>query len=401
MTHDPLLDADVPGIFAFIRAHDTQDVTALGLKPMPDENWPRTAILDQIAARQKARAKMPDWLEETDIVLPATDVIEQASSPATARYKAGLTKPRGRAFADITAGAGVDTAALAPHFQHGICVEADGVTARRLRSNLGCFFGQNAPAVRHSTAEDALDNLPPCDLVFVDPQRRSDQGRVKGFKGSQPDITDLLPQLLDKSECVLIKASPMLDIASGCDQLSNVAHVHIVEYAGAVRELLFDCRRDATQDSIYVHAVVIDDTGHVQKSLEADWPETSANPAYADPARYIYEPAPAVMKSRLFASISAQHKLAKLAPATHLFTADHYDATFPGHIYEIQDILPVDRRALKRAGIHRANLKCRNFPETPERLQTRLRLRDGGEEYLFACQLADGHYRLVHGRFSR
>ena len=188
----------------------------------------------------------------------------------------------------------------------------------------------------------------------------------------------------------------MLDIDAACDQLGHVTGVHIVEYAAGVRELLFDCHAGASADAPALHAVVIDDQGEVLQSLGGTAKDHAPPPACSAPGAFLFEPSPAIMKSGLFAILAAQYELAKLAPATHLFTADHDAPGFPGHRYKVGDVLPVDRKALKRAGITHANVKCRNFSETPAQLQKHLRLRDGGDDYLFACRLADDSYRLIH-----
>ena len=401
MNDDPLLDsANAPAILSYIRDHTGTDVKALALKAMPEESWPRALILDQINARQKAVLKMPDWLAYRNIVLPAPDVVEQASSSATARYKAGLVSGGAR-FADLTAGAGVDSANFAPHFQRGICIEADGVTSRRLHNNLACFYGTKAPDVWHCRAEDAIASLPYCDLIYIDPQRRSQTGRVTGLEDADPDVTRLLPRIFEKARRVLLKASPMLAIDAACHQLSHVAAVHIVEYAGAVRELLLDCHSGAAlAEPRAIHAVVINDNGDILNRFSGTDGDDASAPDYSAPCAYLFEPSPAIMKSGLFATLAANYNLAKLAPATHLFTADHDDADFPGHRYKVENVLPVDRKALKRAGITHANIKCRNFPEAPDRLQNRLRLHNGGDNYLFACQLADGRNRLIYARKS-
>ena len=95
-----------PDIQDFINTHDDADIRDLALRKPPDASWPYPLIIDQIKARQKAGDKIPQWVETPGVVFPLSSVLEQASSLATARYKARLVT--GQSFADLTGGCGVD-----------------------------------------------------------------------------------------------------------------------------------------------------------------------------------------------------------------------------------------------------------------------------------------------------
>ncbi|MGB0720744.1 MAG: class I SAM-dependent methyltransferase, partial [Bdellovibrionales bacterium] len=127
-------DLHAPDIRNFIRQNETADIAALALKKPPDPNWPYPHILDQIKARQKAKTKIPQWLDNDDIIFPQPDVIEQASSSATANYKASLVT--GKSFCDLTGGAGVDSwALLQSGFERGAIIDANPKTAKVLQHN--------------------------------------------------------------------------------------------------------------------------------------------------------------------------------------------------------------------------------------------------------------------------
>ena len=56
----------------------------------------------------------------------------------------------------------------------------------------------------------------------------------------------------------------------------------------------------------------------------------------------------------------------------------------------------MNKRELKDAlkGMNRANIAVRNFPLSVDQLRKKLKLKDGGEAYLFATTMADGQHRL-------
>ncbi len=58
------------------------------------------------------------------------------------------------------------------------------------------------------------------------------------------------------------------------------------------------------------------------------------------------------------------------------------------------------KKELKRLlnGLGQANLTVRNFPDTVAGLRKRLKLREGGNAYLFATTLADGRHVLLRCR---
>lgn len=382
-----------PDIKKFIADHGGDDVARLGLVKMPD-GWPRALILDQIRARQKAAAKVPDWAGNNDLILPRPDVMEQCSSTATARFKASLVG--GARFIDLTAGAGVDCAALAQRFDAGIAVERDPFSAACLRHNLPRMGAQFVQVVEDS-AESFIQTANPCDLIFIDPQRRTAQTRgLFRLEDTSPPVLDLLPMLLSRARAILLKTSPVLDIDLACGQLGRVCAVHVVEWRGECKELLFLIARDH-DGAPMICAHKIDDSGIpvISHSATRD-DEGQESLRLSAPGRFLYEPGPAFMKAGLFATMGARFKMGQLHPATHLYSGDEWIADFPGRGFAVEAILPADRKALRAAlPSGQANLALRNFPGTVEDLKKRLTIRDGGDHYLFACTLGDGQRRLI------
>ncbi|MCB1650466.1 MAG: SAM-dependent methyltransferase [Alphaproteobacteria bacterium] len=390
-----LLDKDIQ---IFIRTHETDDVAALALKKAPDAAWDYRAVLEQIKARQKARKKVPQWFEEAKaLVFPPSFVVEQASSAATALYKAGLVK--GERFADLTGGMGVDSWALGQVFERGVCVERDAQAAALLAHNLGLLCEGRVEVV-HAEAEMYVQTMKPVDFVYVDPQRR-DAGQKGKYRleSCSPDILSLLPALLERAGVVMLKTSPMLDIREAIRVLGCVSAVHVVEWRGECKEVLYLLTSQAQNlepDDIPVRAVRIDDQGGALGSFEfTHGMESAAVCEYSLPLAYLYEPGPAFQKAGAFKSLAVRLGLKKLHEHTHLYTSESLVEGFPGRVFEVCEVYPAKAKALPFA---RANLAVRNFPQKAEDLVKLLKIKGGGDEYVFACTFMDGRKMLVHGR---
>lgn len=393
----------IPEIQTFIRDHQNDDPAQLALAKFP-VGWPRGAILDQIIARQKAARKTPEWLEFGDFVFPSTFVMEQASSTATARYKSGLAqqwlqdmiqKRVMTRYVDLTAGAGVDGFAFYPRFSNGILVEKDPDLAEIVRHNTALLGYKNLQII-NDFAEKYIQDMPEVDLAYIDPARRNT--KTKGLiqlGDSSPNVLAILCELLEKAALVMIKTSPMLDIQAAINSIKTVRCVVIVEAQKQCKEVLYLCTKDSqlNDESPLIRAVQIDDHGDPVWTVDARMGQEDHAPTGAV-QRYLYEPGPAVMKAGLFAEIERRFKVTKLHPHTHLFTCDAPVQGFPGRSFEVISIDPVKRDP----ALTKANLSVRNFPDTVDGLKKKLKLKDGGEIYLFACTLHDGSKKLIRCR---
>jgi hypothetical protein len=373
----------------FMQDHAQDDIARLGLVRMPDD-WPRVDILDQIKARQKMRHKNPDWAMRTDLILPAPDLVEQSSSQATAQFKASLIQP-GLSFVDLTAGCGVDCAALAPHFKNADAVEMNSDNAACLAHNLN-MLGHNHVRVHALRAEDFIKTMGLVDLAYIDPQRRnSDRRGIIRFADMSPNILDLWPILKEKTKQLLIKTAPHLDIDFAIAELGDVSDVHIIEWDGDCKEVLLYLQAGANNPRI--HAYRIDNAGKITHQISATRAEDAAIISNITmPRTYLYEPGPAFMKSGLYRIIGAHYGLGKLHPSTHLYTSDDLIRDFPGRVFRVKSITAADRKFMP----DRANLTLRNFPGTTDDLRKKLKLQDGGDDYLFACTLMDERKIIIH-----
>lgn len=372
-----------PDIKAFITEHQNDDVRKLALKKCPNPDWPYPLILDQIKARQKASIKIPSWREQDGIIFPPSDTLEQASSTATARYKASLVT--GKTFADLTGGAAVDSHALCKYFKSGTIIDANENTASLIKHNIALLSSKPIDT-KHITAEKFIETMETVDLALIDPQRRN-QSRKGLYKleDCSPNIFELLPTI--KAKTILLKTSPMLDISQGIEQLGCVEHVHVLEWQGECKEVLFILKPNTKTQNIPITAVKLDAQGNALQSFTyTREEETNADTVISTPLKYLYEPSPAFMKAGGYKSLSNTYSTAKIHPHTHLYTSNKHIENFPGRGFEI---LGTHTPQAKTLPIKKANLAIRNFPQDTATLKKKLKIKDGGNDYLFACTITD------------
>lgn len=393
----------------FIREHLTADVRTLALSAHPDGVDMQYA-LTQISGWQAARSKVPLWAATEDIVYPKHLSLEQCTSQYIAQYKASFIESllgSGFKMADITGGMGVDCFFISRSASKVYYNEMSAELCDCTRANFKAL-GRPEIEISCSTAEEFVTSLAPdsLDLIYLDPARRGDAGRkLVSISDCQPDTVALQDDLLRISANVMVKLSPMLDITRALTELKHVSHVFIIGLEGECKEITLLLQRGFEAEPT-ITAVDIKADGTPEsavssaKSTDNALPLPIANPEQLQPGTYISEPSAPYMKSALFRTIAARTGTALLHPDTHLFWSKEKPEKFPGRTFQIQGIIPFDKRSLSTLTKTQANLSVRNFPESAPQLQRRLKLRDGGPRYLIATTLADSRRILLDLRKS-
>ncbi|QJD79810.1 THUMP-like domain-containing protein [Spirosoma rhododendri] len=377
----------------FIQQHLTDDVAALLLRPHSAGSDVRV-LAAQIAARQKARSKLPAWYANASLVFPPALSVEQASSEATAQYKASLVS--GGQLLDLTGGMGVDTWAFAGSVGSVVYVERNAELVELAAYNLAQLGATN---VQVETGDGLvfLDTLTePADWIYLDPHRRDERGgKVVLLDEYEPNVLTLLSQLAQKSRKLLLKVSPMIDLKQTIRQLGP-AEIHIVAVQGEVKEVLLivDHTTPPTTDPTFVAVNRLATHDETLRFTLTD--EEQAIAPFGDPQAYLYEPNAAVLKAGAFRLLASRFGLTKLAPNSHLYTSEQLVSGVPGRAFRVDQLVKPDRKSLQAVlpGL-KANLAVRNFPQTVAELRRKLSLRDGGDAYLFATTLLNGDKRLI------
>ena len=379
----------------FIREHAEADVRQLALQGTKNPEVNLTFALEQIAGRQKAKTKLPTWAAIDGIVYPPHLSMEQCSSEQTARYKANIAG-KGALMVDLTAGYGVDMAFVSPNYRRAIHVEQQASLCAISSENFK-LLGLNHIEVVCADGVDYLHQLDHADLIFLDPARRDDHGaRTYGIADCTPNVLELRDELLQKADRVMLKLSPMLDWRKAVEDLGNVNEVHIVSVDNECKELLLILSKEEKPLKLFCV-----NNDQVFEGDQGDWLNERSIaeirvPVLMSSQAYLFEPNTSIMKAGCFALLEQRFKVAQLDKNSHLFVSDNDISDFPGRRFLIEKTTSMNKRELKAAlaGIDKANITVRNFPMSVAELRKRLKLKEGGDLYLFATTIAGHQHQL-------
>ena len=383
-----------PETIEFIRTHQQEDVKKLALQTKHHPHVDMPAALTQIAGRQIAATKLPTWYAVDGIVYPPHLSMEQCSSELTARYKAALVS--GDSLADLTGGFGIDCSFLAEQFKQVDYVERQEILCEIASHNFP-LLGLNQIRVNHADGVEFLQQLSQTDCIFLDPARRDKNGgKTVSVADCEPDAGALEPLLLTKARQVLLKLSPMLDISLALQALPHTTAVHIVSVSNECKETLLMLGPEVPQ---HIPIYCANLTNERQDVFQFDREEEAeAVCSYtSEVGRYLYEPNASLLKAGAYRILAQRFNLNKLHPNSHLYTSDQLAADFPGRIFETTGTCSLNKKELKSAlgELPKANLTVRNFPASVAELRKRIKLKEGGDTYIFATTLADETKKLI------
>lgn len=325
-------------------------------------------------------------------------------------------------FVDLTGGFGVDFSYIASRLGvKSMYVERQAHLCEAAKENFGRLGLKNAIVkngdgieVLHSFAskkeaaasdslgitEDQSQSLFKTNLglklIFIDPARRDDAGnKVVSLKDCTPDVTLLQEEMLSKADYVIIKLSPMLDWHRAVSELNCVQEVHIISVNNECKELLLVLSaRNMGNLRIYC---VNDAQSFVCEESDMEASSVKIAPSTLEEMQYLYEPNASLMKAGCFGVLSERYDARMLSKNSHLFVSQAPIEAFPGRSFRIIAISSFNKKELKRhlSGITKANIATRNFPLSVAELRKRLKLKDGGETYIFATTLSDESHVLM------
>lgn len=362
----------------FIKEHTGTDIHSLALRknPFPGIDW--NLILQQISGRAKAKAKLPTWFEQENILYPGRISMEQTSSETTAGYKAQVVS--GKSLADLSGGFGVDAYFFARNMEMVVHCEQNEdlseIAAHNFQqlnaTNIECYNGDSLTILKTLNRK--------FDWIFVDPARRHEsKGKVFKLSECEPNVPDLLPEYFRFGNNILIKTSPLLDLSAGIAELEKVHCIHVVAVENEVKELLWVLNEEIT-DVVTIETVNFTKAGRQTFSFKKDQP---CKPTFSLPGRFIYEPNAALMKAGAFDVVSEAFGLHKLQKHAHLYTADVIKE-FPGRRFEVMGVFPYGKKQIKELlEGKKINITLRNFPDTVEAIRKKWKIRDGGDQYCF------------------
>jgi len=366
------------GVQNFISEYYATDSLSVLLKKPQFEGISQKELVIQLEGKNKSRLKLPSWFKTLGIYYPKKINIEQTSSEITAAYKSELVN--GKSLVDITGGFGVDSYYFSKKIVQVFHCEIDENLAEIAAHNFTILGTKNS--ISH--AQNGIDFLAQSDTkfdwVFADPSRRdSAQKRVFKLADCSPNIPEHLDVLFSKTNRVLIKTAPLLDISLGIAELQHVKAIHVVAVNNEVKELLWVLEKDFS-DAPTLTAVNLETSQQPFSFLLSE--EKKAIADLGEPLRYLYEPNAAILKAGAFKTVGNRYGLKKLHEHSHLYTSDTL-VNFPGRIFKIETVLPYNKKALKLYVGSKANVTTRNFSESVASIRQKYKLKDGGDRYLF------------------
>lgn len=392
----------------FIRQHRQEDVRLLALRGTKDPEVDLAMALQQIDGRRRAQEKLPSWAEVEGIVWPPHLSMEQCSSEQTARYKAEVAGSGGL-FVDLTAGFGVDAAFIAKGFQRAVCVEFQPELCAISSANFR-LLGLQQMEVVNGNGVEYLHTMPPADLIFIDPARRDEHGgRTYGIADCTPNVLEIIDELLGKAQRVMIKLSPMLDWRKAVEDIgkNHVSAVHIVSVNNECKELILKVKGSKGEKAKETKVVCMNlQPDGSRECFEFDADAPSPNKilhSSRSTLHFLYSPNASIMKAGCFELLAERFGVTPLHQNSHLFVSEQEVSNFPGRGFIIERITSMNKRELKEslAGLTQANIAVRNFPISAEELRRRLKLRDGGDVYIFATTIENlGHRLLICRKIS-
>ena len=429
----------------FVKQFRESDPRKLALQASryPDVDMPYA--LNQIQGWQTALRKLPSWAACDGVVYPPHLNMEQCSSEATARYKQQVARrwaeriPNASrtSMTDLTGGFGVDFSFTSRCFDCATYVERNASLCEVVGANLPRLGIRNAQ-VKCAEAEAVLKQTEPQTMIFLDPARRDEHGaKTVLIADCTPDVCQLLPCLMQKSQFVMLKLSPMLDWHKAIVDLDGkVREVHIVSADGECKELLLVLAPDGKPEvqvfcvdilskpdsqgvyprSEFVYSIATNVQEEVMENNSKSENSTSAQPTNSTfniqhstlpPATnstfniqhstFLFEPNASVMKAGCFDEIARAYGICAISRNSHLFLSDHEIDGFPGRTFVIDAVTTMNKRQLRQtlSGMKQANIAVRNFPLSVAELRKRLKLNDGGDTYIFATTTSEGDHILM------
>lgn len=349
---------------------------ALSKNPFPEVDWKE--IINQIVSKNKSKNKLPTWFGTDEIYYPPSVSIEQTSSEITAKYKTNLLS--GKSIIDLTGGFGVDCYYFSKKFEKVIHCEKNSELSEIVKHNYEKLKVQNIECLAQNSTDILNNSKELFDWIYIDPSRRSDvKGKVFLLKDCLPNVPVNLDLYFSKSNNILIKTAPILDITAGINELNHIKSIHIIAIENEVKELLWILEKDYSGD-IEITAVNI----QKEKTDSNSFILGQSTPAtFALPNMFLYEPNAPLLKSGYSDNLSKTLEIEKLHPHSHLFTNMKL-IDFPGRRFIIETIIPFKKEELKKhIEGKKMNITTRNFPLAVEEIRKKYKISEGGNVYTF------------------
>ncbi len=336
-------------------------------------------LAQQIESKKKCQKKLPTWFETPGIYYPKKINIEQTSSEISAQYKSEIIA--GKSVADLTGGFGIDSYYFSKKIASVFYCEIDADLHEIASHNFKILSAKNIQAFAKNGLDFLKGSDEKFDWIYIDPSRRNKtKGKVFQLSDCEPNIADNLAFIFRKSDTVLIKTAPLLDISMGISELSDVKEIHIVAINNDVKELLWVLEKGAV-GKIRIRTINFTKSGQQHFDFLLN-DEKHIVSQFSAPLKYLYEPNASILKSGAFKTIGKAYGLHKLQQHTHLYTSNAL-IDFSGRRFQIISVNSYNKKSLKNLNIKKANITTRNFPDSVATIRKKFNITEGGNSFLF------------------
>ena len=375
----------------FINDNLNSNIASLLLKQTAKTLVDKKVLIEQIEAKKKCEKKLPTWFSTKNIYYPNKLNIEQTSSEITAKYKSKIIE--GNSIIDITGGFGVDCFYFSKQFKNVTHCEINEELTSIVKHNYKQLGINNVECISGSGIKALVKLNRPFDCIYIDPSRRDDiKGKVFQLKDCLPNVPAFLDLFFKFSKTILIKTSPLLDFTIGISELSHVKTIHSVALNNEVKELLWLLERDY-EGKIEIKTVNLQKENEQIFNFNLDEEHKTEAPL-SQPLTYLYEPNSAILKAGAFNVLAERFNVLKLHKHSHLYTSEKL-IDFPGRTFKIEQVLPYNKKTFNKTKITKANVTTRNFPESVQSIRKKLKLKDGGNVYLFFTTSPNSEKQII------
>ena len=366
-----------------IQKNKSKRIDSLSLKLGKKYQRSRQAILQILQLSNKASVKLPNW--EKHFCGFTKKSLEQCSSEAVALARVALF--HGNAAYDLTAGLGVDSWALATKFQRVKSVDMDQNLHELALYNLDKLQVRNVTRVL-GDGIIWLKGEVSTDLIFIDPDRRDENG------GRHVDLTLLSPNIIEhfqwlssKAKQMYIKLSPLTDPTWLRNHFKDVSIVAISS-KNEIKEIGIFWEQDVNLKD----KVIVVRGNNDSSILEMTKREVlESNELEIKPNSFLWEPQKAIRILGYQESYLADFGVSSLGNTKFGISEKYAGSRFEGRVFQVKHVLSISWKRLKKEltdmGIQSCHIIRSNFPEKTSLIRKRLGVPEGDDAFLIFLEV--------------
>lgn len=391
---DKLLDIQVQN---FIETHQDDSIHELILKYNGKTELPIKEIAEQIQCRKKASRKLPG-LSKYKLLYKKVS-LEQASSELTASYKS--SRMHGKRMIDLTGGLGIDSIYFSKKFEEVYYCELNEELADLATHNFNLLGIKNIKVIKGDSI-DALERFKDdyFDWIYADPSRRNEQLRSVDIKYLKPDVVSNIDLFRQKSGRICFKLAPAFDLTEAYRLFPELDNFEVVSVNNECKEVLLFITEITPEKKQTISAIILNQSGKTESYRALKNNQYLVHLVSPDNGMYFYEPDVAIRKAGLTGLIAERQKLSFISNESIYLVSNENKMNFPGRKFLIESVFRYNPKEIMKyldeKGIVSANIARSDFPNKPDEIKNTLKLKDGGQDYLFFTKDFEQNLLFIH-----